>query len=177
MCRSARFPHLAGDVHPGSHRWPELWPWLLCRPLKFWADAAMEHRDFPRWPTKKRAWHDFFDTEKDEFSIARDSSGFIIAQKEAQLMWRFDAVLYQSAVCIAAFKESSWQVSRIYPSCYGHFRPQGSNWDMSPLELVSRFLTRFPSSLICFCRCVMVGSISLPIHHFAKWGQWEPSPP
>ena len=126
---------------------------------------------------EKRAWHDFFDTEKDEFSIARDSSGFIIAQKEAQLMWRFDAVLYQSAVCIAAFKESSWQVSRIYPSCYGHFRPQGSNWDMSPLELVSRFLTRFPSSLICFCRCVMVGSISLPIHHFAKWGQWEPSPP
>ena len=120
-------------------------------------DGAQIFHDFSGWPTKKRDWHDFFDTEKDEFSIARDSSGFIIAQKEAQLMWRFDAVLYQSAVCIAAFKESSWQVSRIYPSCYGHFRPQGSNWDMSPLgELVSRFLTRFPSSLICFCRCVIL---------------------
>jgi hypothetical protein len=76
----------------------------------FFADAAMEHRFFmifPVDPRKKGIDTTFLTQKKDEFSIARDSSGFIEAQKEAQLMWRFDAVLYQSAVCIAAFKESS----------------------------------------------------------------------
>ena len=119
------------DFH--QKNWPEMFTQDHTDDLSFGLDYYAGHlflSPMRRWSTeifpvepRKKGIDTTFLTRRKRWIF--HCQGFIRIHHcpfEAQLMWRFDAV----SVCIAAFKESSWQVSRIYPSCYGHFRPQGS---------------------------------------------------
>lgn len=158
MCRSARFPPKSGQ-RCSPRITPMTWALALTTmQATFFSRMRPWSTDFSRWPTKKRDWHDFFDTEKDEFSIARDSSGFIIAHSKPN--WCGDLMQYQSALL---------HLKSHHDRCLGFIPVAMDTSDHKAQErgeLVSRFLTRSPSSLICFCSCVMV-SISLPVQHFA----------